>query len=56
MKKLAFRLCISNSQSLSNPSSLPTKYNCRSKPTQLQKAAIFISLSYKCIFFFLLSL
>jgi len=41
-------------QSPSNPSSLPTKHNCRSKPTQLQKIATFISPAYEHIFLFLL--
>ena len=44
-----------NEQSLSNSSSLSTKHNCRFKPTQLQKTAIFTSLAYKHIFPFLLS-
>ena len=41
-------------QSPSNPPPLPTKHNCRSKPTQLQKIATFTSPSYKHIFPFLL--
>ena len=44
-----------NGQSLSNSPPLSTKHNCRSKPMQLQKIAIFISLAYECIFLFLLS-
>ena len=43
-------------QSPSNFPPLPTKHNCRSKPTQLQKIATFTSPAYKCIFPFLLSL
>ena len=41
-------------QSPSNPPSLPTKHNCRSKPTQLQKITTFTSPAYECIFPFLL--
>ena len=43
-----------NEQSSSNSSPLSTKYNYRSKPTQLQKIATFTSLAHECIFFFLL--
>ena len=41
-------------QSPSNPPPLPTKHNCRSKPTQLQKIATFTSPTHEHIFPFLL--
>ena len=43
-----------NGQSPSNPPPLPTKHNCRSKPTQLQKIATFTSPTHERIFPFLL--